>query len=296
MRKSGFYFLAWCLIFLNSCSKNSDNGPETLTVDKTANLLATGDSANDILSNDNFDKLLIEIDYVEGFRPTDVAITNFVDFFLKLYTFKEDVEFVYNELPSPDEQALTLSEIVELENKNRTIYNTGSTLAIYIYFTDAPSEEDDEDKGLITLGSVYRNTSMIVHEVTVRKLASKSPFITDADVETATINHEFGHLFGLVNLGTAMVNPHEDTDTANHCDQEGCLMQAELQFGVPINKIPLPSNKNIAKKPIKAGCSLSGQSVLQMLEKQSAKGSAAFVNLDIECIQDIKANGGKFFN
>lgn len=293
MRKIGFYFLASCLFILSACSKNSDNDPEAVPVNKTANLQGTGDSANDILSNDNFDKLLIEIDYVKGFKPAEEAMTNFVDFFLKQYTFKEDIELFYEELPSPDEEKLTLDEIAKLESKNRNFYNTGSTLAIHIYFADAPSEDDVEEDDLVTLGAVYRNTSMIVHEVTVRRLASKSPFITNADVETATINHEFGHLFGLVNLGTAMVNPHEDTEAVNHCDQEGCLMRAELQFGVPINKTPLPGNKSIANSDIKAGCSLSGQSVLKMLEKQSSKGNAAAVNLDIECIRDIQANGGK---
>jgi len=296
MRKISFYFLATCLIILNACSKSSDNDPETPPVDKTANLQGTGDSANDILSNDKFDKLLIEIDYVQGFKPTEEAMTNFVDFFLKFYTFKENIEFVYEEVPSPNKEELTLDEIAELESEHRNFYNTGSTLAVHIYFADAPSEDDEEDEGLVTLGAVYRNTSMIIHEVTVRKLASKSPFITNADVETATINHEFGHLFGLVNLGTAMVNPHEDADAVNHCDQEGCLMRAELQFGVPINKTPLADNKGIAKNGIKAGCSLSGYSVLQMLKKQSSKGNAAPVNLDDECINDIMANGGKPFN
>lgn len=297
MRKISFYFLATCLIILSSCSKNSDNDPETPPVDKTANLQGTGDSANDILSNDNFDKLLIEIDYVQGFKPTEEAMTNFVDFFLKVYTFKENIEFVYEEVPSPDKEELTLDEIAELEGKHRNFYNTGSTLAIHIYFADAPSEDDEEDEGLVTLGAVYRNTSMIIHEATVRKLASKSPFITNADVETATINHEFGHLFGLVNLGTAMVNPHEDAEAVNHCDQEGCLMRAELQFGVPlINKTPLTENKGLTKSGIKVACALSGQSVLRMLKKQSSKGNTAIVNLDIECINDIKANGGKSFN
>ncbi len=293
MRKIGFYFLAWCLIILSACSKNSDNDPQTVPIDKTANLQGTGDSANDILSNDNFDKLLIEIDYVQGFRPTDEAMANFVDFFLKLYTFKEDIQFVYDELPSPNEEELTLDEIAELESKNRTLYNTGSTLAIYIYFADAPSEDDEEDEGLVTLGAVYRNTSMIVHEATVRQLAGKSPFITNADVETATLNHEFGHLFGLVDLGTAQVNQHEDTEAVNHCNVDGCLMRAELQFGGPSGKSQLTSSKNVSASGLKAGCSLSGNSVLQMLQKQTSKGAAAAVPLDAECILDLQANGGR---
>ena len=63
---------------------------------------------------------------------------------------------MYTQLDSPNEESLTLEEIAELESDNRTIYNNGTTLAIYIYFADAPSEEDNEDEDLVTLGAVYR--------------------------------------------------------------------------------------------------------------------------------------------
>ena len=59
---------------------------------------------------------------------------------------------------------LSLQEIADLESENRTEYNDGETLAIYIYFADAPSDSDDEDEGIVTLGAVYRNTSMVIHE------------------------------------------------------------------------------------------------------------------------------------
>lgn len=290
MRKIGFYFIASCLVILSACSKNSDNDPETPPVDKTANLQGTGDSANDILSNDKFDKLLIEIDYVEGFRPSEEAMANFVTY-LKDRTFKQDIELLYEEVPSPDEESLSLDKIAELEGKHRNNYNSGSTLAIHIYFADSPSEDDDEDEGLVTLGAVYRNTSMIIHEVTVRKLAAQSPFISNADVETATINHEFGHLFGLVDLGTAQVNEHEDTEAENHCNVDGCLMRAELQFGGPSGKSPISSSKS--ENGLKAGCSLTGYSVLQLLKNQTAKGLVRAVPLDAECIRDLQANGGR---
>lgn len=158
------------LVFvLQSCSSDSlnvaddDDSQGSNSVNKTANLQGTGDSARDILSNENFDKLKIEIAYVDGFRPTQEAISGFVDY-LKERTFKEEIEIVYRSLESPDEESLTLDEITELESKNRTVYNDGRTLAIYIYFADAPAEGDDLDEGLVTLGAVYRNTSMIIHE------------------------------------------------------------------------------------------------------------------------------------
>lgn len=311
MKKFSFVLSVVALLYgLNSCSDDSldvtDNNEEPKAVDKTANLQGTGDSANDLLSNDRFNKLKIEIAYVEGFQPTQEAIDGFVDY-LKKRTFKEDIELVYQQLSSPDEDSLTLEEITDLESKNRTVYNEGSTLGIYIYFSDSPAEGDDLDEGLVTLGAVYRNTSMIIHEVTVRKLAKQSFFISDPDVELTTLNHEFGHLFGLVNLGTDMVNDHEDdlvdengepeVDSNgnikgnNHCAIEGCLMRAELQFGGPSNK----GQSLFAKNPnsLKVPCRLNGLSVLKMLESRTARGLAEPPGLDAQCLLDLAGNGGR---
>ncbi|MEX0363063.1 MAG: hypothetical protein AB3N10_18960 [Allomuricauda sp.] len=265
IRKIAIYTLI-CLGIILSCSKDSDDStPPGNTVDKTANLQATGSSANDILANTNFDALIIEIAYVEGFRPTTIAITNFENF-IRERTFKTDIEFTYKSLSSPTEETLTTEEVAELEEENRTVYNNGTTLAMYIYFADTPSEGDEEDEGLFTLGAVYRNTSMVIYESTIRELASQSNFITVSDVETSTLNHEFAHLMGLVNLGTEAVNGHEDPEAANHCNVSGCLMRAALEFGVPTMKV---------------------------LESNAAKGAAPVPGLDAECILDLQNNGGR---
>lgn len=279
-------FLAFVLfIFVLSCAKsNTDEDTETKEVDKTANLQATGDSANDILSNTNFDKIVIEIAHVSGFRPTAPTITQFTNF-LRQHTFKESIEVQYLELDSPDEEDLTLQEIADLESENRTAYNDGRTLAIYIYFADAPSDGDELSEGLVTLGAVYRNTSMVIYESTVRRLASQSTRISVADVESATLNHEFGHLFGLVNLGSTPVNEHEDSEAPAHCNVEGCLMRAELQFGGT-------GKSSTAKSDIKSACNLTGKTILSLLSR-SKTGKSNTVALDSECVLDLQANGGR---
>jgi hypothetical protein len=248
------------------CSDDSDpagGGPGT--VDRSANLLSAGASGGDILTNENFDRILIEIAHVEGFRPTSEALEN-LRTFLTERTFKESIDFSFRSLPSPGEESLTLAEIAELETDNRTAYNDGNTLAIYIYFADAPSDNDEPNEGLVTLGAVYRNTSMIIHETTLRDLASKSVLITLADVETTALTHEFGHLFGLVDLGTPEVNPHEDDASSNHCNVPDCLMQAQLEFGTGI---------------------------MGMLENITANGLNGLPALDAECIRDLQAIGGR---
>ncbi|WP_445384322.1 hypothetical protein ACT6NV_10060 [Robiginitalea sp. IMCC44478] len=256
--------LFFATLFLYNCSSDGDI-PREEPIDRSANLLSTGDSAADILTNENFDRLLIEIAHVEGFRPTAEAIDLLTSFFAER-TFKLEVQYQYRALASPGEETLTLQEVASLENDNRTQYNDGRTLAIYIYFADAPSDGDDEDAGLVTLGAVYRNTSMILYERTIRQLAGRSALITNADVEAATLTHEFGHLLGLVDLGTPEVNPHEDPAAENHCLTDGCLMRAELEFG---------------------------GGLMGLMEKRAAKGMAQVPVLDAECINDLQAIGGR---
>lgn len=272
-----------------ACSKDSPE-PEVV-IDKTLNLKAAGDSANDILSNDTYDKIQIEIAYVTGFRPTVTAISDFTDF-LRLHTFKENIEFIYKELDSPNEENLTLQEIADLETENRTAYSNGSTLAVYIYFSDSPSEDDDEEEGLVTLGAVYRNTSMIVHESTIRKLASQSIAVSNADVEAATLNHEFGHLFGLVNLGTTAVSDHEDVDAENHCNVEGCLMRAELQFTLS-GKSSFDLKKGNYAANLNPACVLTGRTIMSLLKTSKTGRGVEIPGLDAACIEDIRSNGAR---
>ncbi len=248
-----------------SCSKSNDNVSQPIKIDRSGNVLGTGDSARDILSNEEFTKMKVEVVYVQNFRPTQEGMNNFVTY-LRERTFKQDIEVVYSQVPSSNEDDLSLQEIADIEDENRSVFNNGETLAIYIYFADAPSVDDDEEEGLVTLGAVYRNTSMIVYESTVRKLAAQSSRISEADVETATLNHEFGHLFGLVNLGTTPVNDHEDPDADNHCNVTGCLMGTELQFG---------------------------GGVVSLLESRASKGFLETPGLDAECILDLQNNGGR---
>lgn len=296
MKKSILFFLSVFFVLFLACSKSSSDDTPTTDDDQSqvpenpqelfpANFQATGSSANDILANTNFDRLQVEIAFVQGFRPTDEALNQFQSF-LQQFSFKENIELVFTELPSPDEEDLTLQEIADLEIENRTVYNDGSTVGIYIYFADAPSEGDDLDEGLVTLGAVYRNTSMVIYEQTVRALAGRSALITNADVESATLNHEFGHLLGLVNLGSPPVNAHEDTEAENHCNVDPCLMRAELEFSAT-------GKSNLATSKIHSSCILNGTDLLEKMEANVSRGAAAAPDLDTECQRDLEANGGR---
>lgn len=273
MKRISLILLAVFGLFLVQCGSQTDDQPPSgdddggTGVDRTGNLLAIGDSARDILSNDNFDRILIEIAYVNGFRPSSISIDNFRDYLVQ-HSFKtrENIVVEYHQVDPPTETELSFQQVADIEAEVRQNYNDGNTLAIFIYFTGASSENDDLNEGLVTLGAVYRNTSMVIFEGTVRLLASQDAAITVTDVETATINHEFGHLFGLVNLGTTPVNDHEDPNASNHCSVNGCLMRAELEFG---------------------------GGMMKALSARASKGMAIVPVLDSDCRLDLQNNGGR---
>jgi len=259
---------------LASCGGSDDEGTdpgpnppgeEEIIGNRNLNLANFGASANDFLSNENYDRLLIQVGYVSGFRPSDAVFEDF-EAFIAQHTFKTDIEFIYKSLPSPGEEDLTFQEIADLEEENRTRYNDGTTLALYIYFADAPAEADEPDSGLVTLGAVYRNTSMVIFESTLRNFTA--PGITLADLERATLFHEFGHLLGLVDSGTGFADgiDHEDPASSSHCNRTGCLMRAELTF---------------ASKLVKT------------MQQRAARGMATVPPFDSRCLADLEANGGR---
>ena len=62
------------------------------------------------------------------------------------------------------------------------------------------------------------------------------------------------------------VNDHEDPDAENHCNVDGCLMRAELQFGA---------------------------SLLKQMESRASKGLASIPDFDAECLLDLQKYGGR---
>ena len=43
-------------------------------------------------------------------------------------------------------------------------------------------------------------------------------------LEATVLEHEFGHILGLVDIGTPMQTNHKDAAHGNHCNNTNCLM------------------------------------------------------------------------
>ncbi|MUP46409.1 hypothetical protein E0K83_11730 [Gramella sp. BOM4] len=238
-----------------SCTKES--GPSEADA-RAANLKSLGSSAEDLLSDVKFTSLNIEMVYVVGSKPTDEAISKFQTF-LEQRVYKPDgINITLRSVASSGKAPFSIEEIVEIEKQERTAYNTGDEIAVWIYFADGSNEKDENDK--FVLGSAFRNTSMVIYQGTIQNFASRPRSPSRATIEAATLNHELGHLFGLVDLGTSPVSDHEDGENQGHCKIDGCLMKASIEFGTGVFDV------------------LEGRGIPQ---------------LDQACIDDLQSIGGK---
>lgn len=242
-----------------SCSKD-DNDSEIATSGFTVsnNKKVTGSSANDLLSDKTFKSMVIEVVYVQGFEPTTAAINDFVSFLNNRIFKPQGITVVKRAIPSPGKASYTNADIIAIEDANRTKYNTANQIAVWLFFTDGASSSDSGNNFVI--GTAYRNTSIVIFEKTVQSLTNSPLKPNRSLVESTVVNHEFGHILGLTNLGTTMQADHEDKEHPKHCITQNCLMfwQAE-----------------------------SGSGMSNMLSGGTAPA------LDAQCLADLKANGGK---
>ena len=251
------YFLLIFLIFISSCSKEDSNN-RLDGIDKSGNLQPTGSSSNDILSDVNYTSLLVELVYVEGFEPTQTAVNDFISF-LEERTFKPGgITVEARSIPSPGLSPYSIQEIADIETVNRTKYNTDDQITIWAFFADGEANGNSDTE--LTLGTAYRNTSFVIYVASIEDITGGTFQPSQSVLESTVIQHEFGHILGLTNLGAALQSDHEDPENPKHCDVETCLMYFAAETGAGAMNM------------------VSGGTIPQ---------------LDTQCLADLQANGGK---
>ncbi|WP_441000830.1 hypothetical protein [Fodinibius sp. SL11] len=233
-------------------------GPETQEPEQGySHVQNPGTSANDFLADSNFTHLVVEVDYMPGYEPNAEALDSLKAFFeQRLHknsiTIKEPTQ-----IASRNQDSYSANNVRNIESEERSTFSQGDTLAAYFMIVDGSYSEQN------LMGIAYFNTSNAFFGPAYDEASSGPGSISRYRVEAISFRHEFGHLFGLVNIpnsGTEMQQPHQDPENGNHCDNDQCLMYYATQT-----------------------TDLIGNTV----------GDQEITSLDEHCIADLQGNGGQ---
>ena len=189
-----------------------------------------GDVAPDYISGGRYPSLLIEVDFIEGNEPSTEALGRMRSIFQQRLEKPLGVEYIVDsKIPiSQAKMRYQVGDILALESQYRRNHTDDvanrAQAVIWMVYLNGESEFDDGQSR--ALGISYDASSVAVFKENIERTAL--PEVRDV-VEAIVLVHEGGHLFGLVNNGIPMANPHEDPDHARHDASRDCVMYHRIE-------------------------------------------------------------------
>lgn len=181
-------------------------------------------------------KVVIEIDYETGKPPfTGTGIGQPDAFELsainldRLFAHRKEITLPdtlgeMEDIGAIDDEELTITEILQLAALHRNQTDGGDTKTYYLMFVSGLFATDEGPQSGV-LGVSIGTTGVIAMFKDVINSTNVIGFPNVVRfVEQATIIHELGHAFGIVDNGVPMVTPHRDEQHGAHCDNDKCVM------------------------------------------------------------------------
>ena len=193
----------------NSCKKSSLRTEEKII-------------PRDFLSDKKYEKLVVDVVYEKGYSLNSQTINNLQTFLSNRLHKPKGIIFTQKEISNQGKDIISISDITNLEKQFRTEFSGRSTLAVFIFVSGSDYAENSGNSKV--LGVAYGNTSIALFGKTINSYSGGLTQPSKVVLETTVADHEFGHLLGLVDNGTNMVEYHRDDSNGRHCDKKNCLM------------------------------------------------------------------------
>ncbi|HEY1112004.1 MAG TPA: hypothetical protein VGE66_00525 [Chitinophagaceae bacterium] len=240
------------MIVVTSCMKTIASDDDYVD-NRSFHNQKVGTSAADLLRDDRYTSLKIEVQYMPGFKPDRAALFNLQLFLFDLLHKPGGIYITTKEIAAAANESLTLDQVVAIERANRTAFVQNDQLTLYILYTNGYFADPK------MLGWAYRNTSAVLFGKKIHEHASREDTPDRTILESNILKHEIGHLLGLVNVGSPLQSDHKDHKNGKHCSNPNCLMYYVVD----------------SRKPFRL-----------LLKSEQAE-------LDAGCLEDLRANGGR---
>ena len=243
MRRNFILYYLFCVFFISgSCNKEQAEG--------FFDYRTLGASAHDLLSSAKYPSLQIEIQYMPGYAPDASALNNLVTFLNSRINKPSGINIIQEEIGPSSLSVSSLNNIVNIERSYRNYFTGNDVISVYVLITNGYYSGNN------ILAISYWNTSFCVFGKPIDDNTDQPGDVSRSVLLTTILEHEFGHLMGLVDQGSPMLTNHRDPANGAHCSNPDCLMYYNVEAGFTDIISAVPS-------------------------------------LDANCIADLKANGGK---
>ncbi len=212
----------------NATQNNPTNNASTNNVDPN-NSTPTLSRVQMLALAQPYSKLVVELDYVEGFAPNDID-ARYASYMANLVDKPDGIEVVRDQsLVSPGaEHVWTFEELKTLMTNNLTLELEPNEVRIHVIFVNGGYEKDSAEGS--TLGLAWLN-NIVMFEETIRA-GCQRPILQGKlceFTELAILLHETGHVLGLVDNGAPLTSEHLDTEHGHHCTNPDCIMYWEYE-------------------------------------------------------------------
>lgn len=212
------FIVLFAFILLFGCTKssitytNNPNAPEYL------HNRPVGASANEFLAATKYNSIQVEVQYMTGYAPDPTALNHLQSVLSALLNKPSGITVTTHEVIASTNTTMSITDASQFEQRNRSSFTTGDQIAVYILYTNGYNTDNR------VLGAAYWNTSIVIFGKNIHDNSGGIGQVSRYKLEATTLEHEFGHLLGLVDLGSPMQTDHKDAAHGNHCSNSACLM------------------------------------------------------------------------
>ena len=161
-------------------------------------------------------RLVIEIAYVAGRKPSQDSVDHLTSILRREANKPDGIIPTFEEIPSTRD-SYSLTDLANLEARYRRLHSSGSVATIWIVALNGRYSGSDS-----VLGLAFTATATVMFEDQIRNAATL--FVSSTAIERSVITHETGHLLGLVNIGYHSAYDHEDPQHPHHSKYKTSVM------------------------------------------------------------------------
>jgi hypothetical protein len=181
-----------------------------------------GAEAESFLEASPYSAMTLHVLYMKGYKPKSRALDSLGRFLERHLKKPDGIDIETQRVSSGGKSSYSIEDIDQRIEEHRYYPLASERVHVYSLVVDGSYEEDGS--GASTLGVAYRPHRTGIFGASVHEYSDEATEPERWKLEGTVLAHELGHLLGLVDNGSPMVNDHRDSGNGAHCDNSDCLM------------------------------------------------------------------------